>query len=296
MSDDAISANDPYERKRIAVLDTDMTYVDVGTGDPIVFLHGNPTSSYLWRNVIPHLSKMGRCLAPDLVGMGASGKSPQHAYRYLDQSRYLDAWFDELGLHSNVTLVIHDWGSGLGFYWAHRHPQEVKAIAYMEALVHPVSWSGFPENARGLFQAIRSPEGEKLILEQNIFVENILPASVIRPLSSAEMDVYRRPYLQPGESRLPTLIWPREIPIDGEPANVFQIMDSYAKWLASSSSLPKLFINAEPGSLLTGTLRDFCRTWPNQQEITVKGIHFVQEDSPHEIGEAIAAFVKRISV
>jgi haloalkane dehalogenase len=291
MSDTTISAHDPFERKRVAVLDTDMAYVDVGSGDPIVFLHGNPTSSYLWRNVIPHLSQKGRCLAPDLVGMGDSGKSPQHAYRYVDQSRYLDAWFDALSLHANVTLVLHDWGSGLGFYWAHRHSEQVKAIVYMEALVHPVSWSGFPENARGLFQAIRSPQGEKLILEQNTFVENILPASVIRHLSEEEMDTYRHPYLQPGESRLPTLIWPREIPIDGEPADTYQIMDSYARWLASSTNLPKLFINADPGSLLTGALRDFCRTWPNQQEVTVKGIHFIQEDSPVEIGEAIAAFL-----
>lgn len=290
MSDNAISASDPYERKRIPVLDTDMAYVDVGEGNPIIFLHGNPTSSYLWRNIIPHLSSMGRCLAPDLVGMGDSGKNPQRSYRFVDHARYLDAWFAALDLKYNVTLVIHDWGSALGFYWAQRHPECIKAIAYMEALVRPVSWSKWPENARAIFQAMRSPAGEQIILEKNIFVERILPSSIIRHLSDTEMDAYRRPFLQPGESRRPTLTWPREIPIDGEPADVYQIVDSYARWLASSS-IPKLFINAEPGSILTGKQRDFCRTWPNQQEVTVKGIHFIQEDSPAEIGEAIAAFL-----
>ncbi|MBA2682162.1 MAG: haloalkane dehalogenase [Ktedonobacteraceae bacterium] len=302
MSDNAISAIDPYVRKRVPVLDTDMAYVDVGTGDPIVFLHGNPTSSYLWRNIIPYLAQRGRCLAPDLVGMGDSGKAPQHSYRFVDHARYLDAWFEVLDLKSNITLVIHDWGSALGFYWAQmqntqkmqeRHPERIKAIVYMEALVQPVSWSEWPENARSIFQAMRSPAGEQIILEKNVFVERILPSSIIRHLSDAEMDAYRRPFLQPGESRRPTLTWPREIPIDGEPAGVYQIIDSYAHWLASSS-IPKLFINAEPGSILTGKQREFCRTWPNQQEVTVKGIHFIQEDSPAEIGEAIATFLRQI--
>ncbi len=290
---DNIAASDPYERKRVSVLDTDMAYVDVGEGDPIIFLHGNPTSSYLWRNIIPQLSQMGRCLAPDLVGMGDSGKNPQHAYRFVDHARYLDAWFEALDLKHNVTLVIHDWGSALGFYWAQRHPERIKAIAYMEALVRPISWSEWPENARSIFQAMRSPAGEQIILEKNIFVERILPSSIIRHLSDAEMDAYRRPFLQPGESRRPILTWPREIPIDGEPADVHQIIDGYAHWLASSS-IPKLFINAEPGSILTGKQREFCRSWPNQQEVTVKGIHFIQEDSPTEIGEAIATFLAHI--
>ena len=291
---DNIAANDPYERKRVSVLDTDMAYVDVGEGDPIIFLHGNPTSSYLWRNVIPQLSQKGRCLAPDLVGMGDSGKNPQHSYRFVDHARYLDAWFEALNLKHNVTLVIHNWGSALGFYWAQRHPERIKAIAYMEALVRPVSWSEWPENARSIFQAMRSPAGEQIILEKNVFVERILPSSIIRHLSDAEMDAYLHPFLQPGESRRPTLTWPREIPIDGEPADVYQVIDGYAKWLASSS-IPKLFINAEPGSILTGKQREFCRTWPNQQEITVKGIHFIHEDSPAEIGEAIATFLGQIA-
>ncbi len=291
---DNIAASDPYERKRVSVLDTDMAYVDVGEGDPIIFLHGNPTSSYLWRNIIPQLSQMGRCLAPDLIGMGDSGKNPQHSYRFVDHTRYLDAWFEALDLKHNVTLVIHDWGSALGFYWAQRHPERIKAIAYMEALVRPISRSEWPENARSIFQAMRSPAGEQIILEKNIFVERILPSSIIRHLSDAEMDAYRRPFLQPGESRRPTLTWPREIPIDGEPADVHQIIDGYAHWLASSS-IPKLFINAEPGSILTGKQREFCRSWPNQQEVTVKGIHFIQEDSPTEIAEAIATFLGQIA-
>ncbi|GAC1370146.1 MAG: haloalkane dehalogenase [Ktedonobacteraceae bacterium] len=295
MSESAISANDPYERKRVAVLDTEMAYVDVGAGDPIVFLHGNPTSAYLWRNIIPHLSTVGRCLAPDLIGMGASGKPPQHSYRFVDHSRYLDAWFDALALTRNVTLVLHDWGSALGFYWAQRHATQVRAIAYMEALVRPVSWSDWPENARSIFQAMRSPAGEQIILEKNIFVERILPSSIIRHLSETEMAVYRQPFLQPGESRRPTLTWPREIPIDGEPVDVHQIIDGYAHWL-TGSTVPKLFINAEPGSILIGAQRAFCRTWPRQQEVTVKGLHFIQEDSPAEIGESIATFLARLPV
>jgi haloalkane dehalogenase len=290
MSQDTISAADPYERHRVTVFDTEMAYIDIGTGDPIVFLHGNPTSSYLWRNVIPHLEGRGRCLAADLVGMGSSGKAPQHSYRFVDHARYLDAWFDALDLRRNVTLVVHDWGSALGFYWAQRHPERIKSLVYMEALVRPLTWQGWPEQARAIFQALRSPAGEQMILEKNVFVERILPASVIRRLSDEEMATYRKPYLEPGESRRPTLTWPREIPIEGEPADVAQTVDGYARWLANSM-VPKLFVNADPGSILTGAQREFCRNWPNQEEVTVKGIHFVQEDSPAEIGEAIARFL-----
>jgi haloalkane dehalogenase len=294
MKNSMISAEDPYVRRRIAVLDTDMAYIDVGAGDPIVFLHGNPTSSYLWRNIIPHLKPLGRCLAPDMVGMGASGKAPQHSYRFIDHARYLDSWFEALGLESQVTLVVHDWGSALGFYWAQRHPERIKGIAYMEALVRPLTWQDWDQRARPIFEAMRSPAGEQLVLEKNIFVERILPASVIRTLSEQEMEVYRRPYLQPGESRRPTLTWPREIPIEGEPADVVHIVDGYARWLVASS-IPKLFVNADPGSILTGMQREFCRSWPHQEEVAVKGLHFVQEDSPVEIGEAIADFVTRTS-
>jgi len=286
-----ISAADPYPRRRIDVLDTTMAYVDTDVGLPVVFLHGNPTSSYLWRNVIPLVEPAGRCLAPDLVGMGDSGKAPGGAYRFADHARYLDAWFEALGLTRDVTLVVHDWGSALGFDWAHRHPSRVRALVYMEAIVRPVSWSEWPETARKIFQAMRTPAGEEMVLEKNVFVERILPASVLRGLTEAEMTVYRRPYLEPGESRRPTLTWPREIPIDGEPADVVAIVDGYARWLAGND-LPKLFINADPGVILVGAQRESCRAWPNQREITVKGSHFLQEDSPMEIGEAIIAFLK----
>ena len=284
---ESISAQDPYERKRAAVLDSDMAYVDTGSGDPVVFLHGNPTSSYLWRNVIPPVAAGHRCLAPDLIGMGDSGKNPAGSYRFVDHARYLDAWFEALGLTQSVTLVVHDWGSALGFYWAHRHPERIKALAYMEAIVQPLTWASWPETARNIFQAMRSPAGEDMVLQKNVFVERILPASVIRGLGDEEMTVYRRPYLEPGESRRPTLTWPRQIPIEGEPADVTRIVEAYGAWL-STSPIPKLFVNADPGVILTGPQREFCRSWPNQKEVTVKGTHFVQEDSPREIGRAVA--------
>jgi len=287
----AISAADWYERRRLRVLDSHIAYVEVGVGDPIVFLHGNPTSSYLWRNVIARLDGAGRCLAPDLIGMGRSGKAPG-SYRLADHVRYLDAWFDALDLR-RVTLVVHDWGSALGFHWARRHPERVKALVYMEAIVRPVTWAEWPEAARKIFQAMRSPAGEDMVLGKNVFVERILPASVLRGLTSEEMEHYREPFREAGESRRPTLTWPREIPIDGEPADVVALVDEYARWLARSP-LPKLFINGNPGSILVGAPRDFCRTWPNQQEVTVKGSHFLQEDSPAEIGQAIARFLRRL--
>ena len=285
-----ISAADAYERRRRPVLDSHLSYVDVGAGDPIVLLHGNPTSSYLWRNVIPHLEAQGRCLAPDLIGMGGSGPSPAGRYRLADHVRYLDAWFEALDLR-RVTLVVHDWGSALGFHWARRHSDRVRALVYMEAIVRPVTWAEWPEAARKIFQALRTPAGEEMILAKNVFVERILPASVLRGLAPEEMERYRQPFRESGESRRPTLTWPREIPIDGEPADVAALVNDYAAWLARSP-LPKLFVNAEPGSILVGAQRDFCRSWPNQQEVTVKGSHFVQEDSPVEIGQAIARFLQ----
>ena len=286
-----ISAADAYERHRIAFLETEVSYVDTGAGEPVVFLHGNPTSSYLWRNVIPHVEGLGRCLAPDLVGMGDSGAAPDGSYRFVDHARYLDAWFEALGL-TNVTLVVHDWGSALGFYWAYRHPERVRGIAYMEAVVRPLTWEEWRDESRQIFQDLRSEAGEEMVLEKNLFIEGILPSAVLRDLTEEEMNVYRRPYLEPGESRRPTLTWPRELPINGEPEDVVSIVDDYSKWLAQSD-VPKLFVNAEPGAILTGSQREFCRTWPNQEEVTVRGAHFVQEDSPHEIGEAVATFVRR---
>jgi haloalkane dehalogenase len=287
-----IAATDPHPRKRIRVLDTEMSYADVGEGDPIVFQHGNPTSANLWRNIIPYAAGLGRCLAPDLVGMGQSGKSPRQAYRFADHARYLDAWFDALDLTRNVVLVLHDWGSALGFHRARRFPDQVQAIAYMEALVQPRRWSDFPSGRDAIFRALRSEKGEPLIFDDNFFIETVLPKSILRTLDSATMDAYRAPF-QDRAARLPTLVFPRELPIDDEPADVAASVQAYADWLAICHT-PKLFINAEPGALLTGRAREFCRTWPHQREVTVKGIHYVQEDSPTEIGQALQDFLGAI--
>jgi haloalkane dehalogenase len=271
-----------------------MAYVEVGEGDPIVFLHGNPTSSYLWRNVIPHLRAAGRCIAPDLIGMGDSDKLPAsgpESYTFVEHRRYLDALLDQLDVRERVTLVVHDWGSALGFDWANRHRKAVVGIAYLEAIVRPMSWDDFPEPARGLFQGFRSPAGEELVLERNIFVERALPGSILRPLTDEEMAEYRRPFAEPGEGRRPTLTWPRQIPIEGEPADVTAIVADYAAWLREGE-LPKLFIKGEPGALLgAGPSLDFCRAWPRQREVSVPGIHFLQEDSADAIGQAIVAWL-----
>ena len=293
MTATGIAPSDFRPRERVRVRDSEMAYVDTGAGNAVVFLHGNPTSSYLWRNVIPHVARSHRCLAPDLIGMGESGKTPSGSYRFVDHAYYLDAWFEAVGLAHNVTLVVHDWGSALGFHWARRNSERVAGLVYMEAIVRPLTLADWPEPARKIFQAMRSPAGEEMILQRNMFVERILPASVLRGLTEAEMAVYRRPYLEPGESRRPTLTWPRQIPIDGEPREVVEIVDAYARWLPTSP-IPKLFINADPGAILIGAPRDFCRTWLNQQELTVKGSHFIQEDAPAEIGLGIAAFLARL--
>jgi haloalkane dehalogenase len=264
MHSQIVNPTDNHPRRRIRVLDTEMSYVDTGSGDPIVFLHGNPTSSYLWRNIIPYLGSRGRCLAPDLVGMGQSGKSPSQAYRFVDHARYLDAWFEAVDLTSNVTLVLHDWGSALGFYRAFRHPKQVKAIAYMEAILQPRRWADFPQGRDTMFRAMRSDQGERLVLDENFFIETVLPKSIIRHLSEQEMDAYRAPFPD-RDARRPLLIWPRELPIEGEPADVVAIVTQYGEWL-SKSSLPKLFISAEPGAILVGRALEFCRRWPNQRE------------------------------
>ena len=286
---------DRYTKKRVEVLGKQMAYVEEGDGDPIVFLHGNPTSSYLWRNIIPHLADRGRCIAPDLIGMGDSDKldSPgPDSYRFVEHRRYLDALLEALDVTRNVTFVIHDWGSALGFDWANRHRDAVKGIVYMEAIVAPLRWDQWPEAALSVFQAFRSPQGEEMVLEQNVFVEQVLPSSMVRKLSDEEMAVYRSPFQQAGEARRPTLTWPRQIPIEGEPADVVEIVTAYGEWL-SAAPLPKLFINANPGAILRGKARDFCRSWPNTTEVTVDGIHFVQEDSPDEIGRAIATWLPK---
>ena len=277
-------------KKTQKVLGLDMSYVEMGKGDPIVFLHGNPTSSYLWRDIMPYLKKHGRCIAPDLVGMGDSAKIPVSdaaTYRFVQHRQYLDAFLEIAGVTENVTFVVHDWGSALGFDWATRHQDSTKGIAYMEAIVAPITWADWPEASRSVFQAMRSEAGEGMVLEKNFFVERILPSSIIRDLTEQEMGEYRRPFELPGEDRRPTLTWPREIPIEGQPRDVHDIAAGYAAHMAESD-LPKLFINAEPGAILVGRQREICRTWPNQTEVTVPGIHFIQEDSADLIGEAIA--------
>ena len=266
-----------------------MAYVETGRGAPIVFQHGNPTSSYLWRNIMPALADLGRCIAVDLIGMGDSDKladSGPDRYRYVEHREYLFAALAQLGLDADVTLVLHDWGSALGFDWARQNAEKIRGIAYMEAIVRPVTWQEWPDAARDIFQAFRSEAGEAMILDKNLFVERVLPGSILRKLSDEEMREYRRPFTQAGEDRRPTLTWPRQIPIDGEPADVVDIVQANAEYL-TTSEVPKLFVNAEPGAILTGPQREFCRRFPNQTEVTVPGIHFVQEDSPAEIATAI---------
>ena len=267
-----------------------IAYLEAGVGDPIVLLHGNPTSSYLWRNVIPQLEGLGRVIAPDLIGQGDSEKLPEsegpERYSFQVAFDYLDGLLRHIEADQNVTLVIHDWGSGLGFHWASLNPHAVKGVAYMEAIVAPLSWQDWPESARGIFQGFRSEKGEDLVLTRNLFVEGVLPSSVLRDLSEEEMATYRAPFDSPA-NRQPTLNWPRQIPIDGEPPHMVSLVEAYGAFMAASP-IPKLFINAEPGSILVGVQRDFCRSWPNQTEVTVKGLHFIQEDSPDAIGHAIA--------
>ncbi len=289
----AVSAEMRYPKRRVEVEGRTMAYVEVGQGDPIVLLHGNPTSSYLWRNVIPHLAGLGRCIAPDLIGMGDSDKLPDTgpgSYTLVEHRRYLDGLLAALGVTDRVTLVIHDWGSALGFDWARRHPDAVAGIAYMEAIVRPLTLDEWPMAAQRIFQGFRSEAGEDLVLQRNIFIERVLPSAVLRDLTDAEMAEYRRPFLEPGEGRRPMLTWPRQIPIDGEPADVVAIVADYAAWLAASP-VPKLLIVAEPGSILRGAQLQFCRAWPNQQEVTVAGDHFCPEDSPDQIGAAVATWL-----
>ena len=285
-----------HPKKFIHVNGKRMAYVEMGSGDPIVFQHGNPTSSYLWRNIMPALAQRGRCVAVDLIGMGDSDKlndSGPDRYRYVEHRDFLFAAWEQLGIRDNVTLVIHDWGSALGFDWARTHAAQVRGIAYMEAIVKPVSWAEWPESARPVFEAFRSPAGEHMILDKNLFIERVLPGSILRELSAAEMDMYRRPFLTPGEDRRPTLTWPRQIPIDGEPEDVNAIVAEYSQWLTECDT-PKLFINAEPGAILTGPQREHCRTFPNQVEVTVSGSHFIQEDSPAEIATAINNWIEAL--
>ena len=282
--------------KYITVKGLKMAYQEEGEGAPIVFLHGNPTSSYLWRNVVPHLKGLGRCLVPDLIGMGESDPLPESgpgSYRFSEHAGFLEELLQKLEVHKDAILVGHDWGGALLFHWAMKHPDSVQGIVYMETIVSPVSWRDWPEDAKGIFQGMRSEAGEKIVLQKNLFIEGILPNSVLRKLTEEEMNVYRKPFLEEGERRRPMLTWPREIPIEGEPEDVCSIVTAYGKWL-QDCEIPKLFINAEPGSILTGRQRQFCRRFRKQHEVTVKGSHFIQEDSPDEIGTAIAEFTEKL--
>lgn len=285
----------PRKKETTNVLGVPMAYVQAGKGDPIVLLHGNPTSSFLWRRVIPEISEFGMCIAPDLIGMGDSAQiaSGPDAYRFRDHRDYLEGLLSVLGIGSNVTLVGHDWGGPLLFDWGRRNADAVKAVVYMETIVTPFRTDDWPEASRSIFAAMRSDAGEEIILNKNVFVERILPASVLTPLTDEVMDEYRRPYREAGESRRPTLTWPREIPIDGEPADVHEIVAKNEAWL-QGPSVPKLFVNAEPGAILTGHVREVCRKWENQVEVTVAGSHFIQEDSGAEVGQAIAGFLRTL--
>ena len=291
-----ISAEERYSKHHVTVHGLKMAYVDEGVGDPIIFLHGNPSSSYEWRNVIPHLVNMGRCIAPDLIGMGDSDKLPDSgplSYRLVEHRKYLDAFLEALGVQDNITLVIHDWGSALGFDWAYRHPHAIRAIVYMEAFVAPInSWDDLPPEAVKFFETMYSEAGEKLVLKENFIIEKELPTCMLRQLTEEEMNIYRKPYLEPGESRRPTLTWRREVPVAGEPSDVNKIIQDYGKWLASSD-IPKLFIEAIPGVMFEPH-RDFARTWPNQTHVKITGGHFVQEDSPDEVGAAIVAWLQNL--
>ena len=284
-----ISEVDPYDRKVISVLDSTMSYIDVGEGDAIVFVHGNGTFSYAWRNIIPYVESLGRCLAMDLMGCGKSGDIPSGSYLIPEQSRYLDAWFEATDLGHNIHLVLHDWGGPLGFDWAYRNQDRVKSITYMETLVTPLEWEDWPEVRKDLFKQFKSPMGEDMALRDNLFIDTI-ETRMIRNLTEVEWAAYRERYDEPGESRRPTYDFARSCPIAGEPKDIIDMVNRFGEWL-STSQVPKLFLNAYPGSILTGRQREYCRTWPNQQERTVIGIHYLQEDSPHLIGQGVAEFI-----
>jgi haloalkane dehalogenase len=270
-----------------------MAYSELGSGAPVVFLHGNPASSYIWRNIMPHVAPQARCIAPDLIGMGDSDKlagTDPHRYGFLQHRRFVDGFFEQLQLTQDIVLVGHDWGGALAMDWARRHPAAIRGIVYFETIVRSRSWDEMDQAARKVFERLRSPAGEELVLQENVFIEKLLPERILRSLSETEMAVYRRPYLQPGEDRRPTLQFPREIPVDGAPEHTARIVKDYGDWMATNG-IPKLFINGDPGAILTGSLSDGCRTWRNQEEVTVRGKHFLQEDSPHEIGQAIAQWL-----
>jgi len=285
-----------HNKNKVSVFNKNMSYVEMGEGETILFLHGNPTSSYLWRNIMPYMKEKGRCIAPDLIGMGDSDKLDSNSpgtYTFVEHRKWLDELLDILNIGNKVILVIHDWGSTLGFDWSMRNIERVAGIAYMEGIVRPISWNEWPKSSAPIFQGFRSNAGEKMVIENNIFVEKVLPGSVLRGLTDEEMLVYKRPFINP-EHRRPTLDWPNQIPIDGEPKDVTEIVQNYSEFF-SNNDIPKLFVNADPGAILVGEQREFCRSWPNQKEITVSGSHFIQEDSPDLIGKGILDWLEEIN-
>lgn len=289
-----LSTENPDLRKLVTVGDAEMAYVDIGEGDPIVFLHGNPTSSFLWRNVIPHVEGLGRIIAPDFVAHGWSSTSPRNAYHFKDNIAYFDTFFEALDLTENVILVVHDWGAAVGFNRAARFPEQIQGIAYMEAMVWPRKWTDIPPERVDAFKWFRTAEGEKAALEKNVFVEQMLfERGIVRDLSDVEKEVYRRPTTRAGGTNLPSIIMPNDIPFDGEPADNHKIIEFYAEWLAKSD-VPKLFVNADQGHGLVGAAREHARTFKNQTEVTLHGRHYLQEDVPDGIGAALSEFVKKV--
>ena len=283
------------EQKKFITIDgRRMAYVETGSGRPIVFQHGNPTSSYLWRNIAPQLADLGRCIAIDLIGMGDSDKLPESGpqrYRFAEHSHFLDGAFATLGIERDIVFVLHDWGAALGFDWMRRHPHATAGVAHMEGIVKPLRWDDWPAAATDIFKAFRSPAGDDLVLERNVFVENILPQSILRKLSDEEMDAYRAPFRQPGEDRRPTLSWPRQIPLANQPADVCALVEAYGAYL-KHTTMPKLFISATPGMIMNGAPAVFARSLPNTTEVNVRGLHFIQEDSPDEIAAALRTWIK----
>ena len=285
-----------YTKKYKDIKNSKMAFIDEGSGDTFLFLHGNPTSSFLWRNIAPHVEDIGRIVIPDLIGMGDSDKLEgvdNPGYKYHGQYSYLTALMDELDLGNNIHLIIHDWGSAMGFQFARENKDRIKSITYMEAIVMPLTWDQWPDPATKIFGLFRSEAGEELVLEKNFFVERILLADSSTGYTEEEKSEYIRPFINPGEDRRPTLTWPRQIPLDGEPSDVVEEVRLNAEF-HKESDIPKLFINADPGSILIGDQREFARSWKNQTEITVKGNHFIQEDSSEEIGAALRNFVESL--
>ena len=293
VSDNDISSDNPFVSRSIRVLESEMAFIETGRGTPIIFVHGNPTSSYIWRNVIPHVAEFGRCLAPDLIGMGRSGKIEGFGYRFTDHAIYYAAWLDAMVPAGEIIFVVQDWGAALTFDWANRNRDRVKAICYMEAMVQPRQWADLPADYAKTFKSFRTEKGFQKAITDNVFVEKVLPNGVARKLSTIEMDTYRAPY-EEVEHRTPTVQWPREIPFDGKPADNHLRVQAYADWLSESTDLPKLFVDTTDGHALLGRNREFCREWPNQEEITLSGKHYIQEDAPAELGAAIADWIGRL--